>query len=167
MLVFAYCAICFGKDPLPSLEGKIINIEEDNSFLVRIEREVWIPAETYRRLEFVSGKEPYINVGISTKIIPYYAKLKYLLNPEDKSSPYYLFSIGVNLVEGEDVAFNAFLDNISQRINYGIGVGVPFENIEIEILYGKYNYQNIGILQQEEKNLYSSTKITFGCKYRF
>ncbi|UUV18583.1 porin family protein [Fusobacteria bacterium ZRK30] len=132
-----------------------------------IEREVGIPTGFYRRLEFETGEEPYINVGVSTKIIPYYAKLKYLLDLEDQSSPYYLFSMGVNLVEGEDIAFDAFLDDLSQRVNYGIGVGITFKDVEVEILYGKYNYQNIGIPHQDEKSLYSSTKITFGCKYRF
>lgn len=166
-MIFLYYGICFGRDPLPSLEGRTIKVEEDNSLLTVIEREIGIPAGFYRRLEFETGEEPYINVGVSTKIIPYYAKLKYLLDPENQYSPYYLFSMGVNLVEGEDIAFDAFLDDLSQRINYGVGVGIAFKNIEVEVLYGKYNYQNIGVPHQDEKSLYSSTKITFGCKYRF
>lgn len=165
--MFLYCGICFARDPLPSLEGRTIKIKEDNSLLTVIEREIGIPAGFYRRLEFETGEEPYINVGVSTKIIPYYAKLKYLLDPEDQSSPYYLFSLGVNLVEGEDIAFNKVLNDLAEMINYGIGVGIVFKGLEIEVLYGKYNYQNIGIPHQDEKSLYSSTKLTFGCKYRF
>lgn len=166
-MVFVYCGICFGRDPLPSLEGRIIKIEEDNSLLARIEREVGIPTEFYRRLEFETGEEPYISVGVSTKIIPYYAKIRYLLDPEDQSSPYYLFSAGVNFVEGEEFEFDVFLDDLRQRINYGVGVGITVENIEFEILYGRYNYQILGVPQEEEENLYNSTKLTFNCKYRF
>ncbi len=166
-MIFLYYGVCFGRAPLPSLEGRIIKIEEEDSLLSMIERGVGIPAEFYKRLEFETGEEPYINVGVNTKIIPYYAKLKYLLDPEDQTSPYYLFSAGVNLVEGEDIAFDRVLDDLAQRVNYGIGVGVAFKNTELEMLYGRYNYENIGIYQQDQKSLYSSTKITFGCKYRF
>lgn len=165
--MFLYCGICFGRAPLPSLEGRAIHVEEETSLLSTIERKIGIPTEFYRRLEFETGEEPYINVGVNTKIIPYYAKLKYLLDPEDQTSPYYLFSAGVNLVEGEDIAFDKVLNDLAEMVNYGIGVGIAFKNIELEVLYGKYNYQNIGIPQENEKSLYSSTKITFGCKYRF
>ena len=158
---------CFGSEFLPSLEGRIIEIEEDDSILVRLEREIGIPTEFYRRLEFETGEEPYISIGINTRIIPYYAKLRYLLGLEDESSPYYLFSVGVNFIDGEEVSFNKALDNLAQRVNYGIGVGIVIDNTELEILYGKYNYQMIGISHSEEKDLYSATKLTFNYKYRF
>lgn len=166
-MLFIHCGICFGRDSLPSLEGRIIKIEQDNSLLTRIEKDVNIPIEFYRRLEFETEEEPYINIGVSTKITPYYAKIKYLLDPEDEYSPYYLFSTGANLVEGEEIGFNEFLGNFEQRLNYGIGVGITIKNFEFEILYGKYNYQILGVSQQEDENLYSSTKLTFNCKYRF
>lgn len=135
--------------------------------MARIERKVGVPTYFYRRLEVETGKEPYISIGISTKIIPYYAKIKYLLDPDDQHSPYYLLSGGVSLAEGEEIDFDKFLDNLEQRINYGLGVGIIIKNIEFEILYGKYNYQIFGVPQQEEEKLYSSTKLTFNCKYRF
>lgn len=166
-MVFLYYGICFSKDPQPSLEGRTIKIEKENPILTIIEDRVGIPANFYRRLEFETGEEPHINVGLSTRIIPYYAKLKYLLDPENQSSPYYLFSLGINLVEGEDMAFDEFLDDIGQRVNFGIGVGILLKKLELEVLYGKYNYQNVGLSQEKEKSLYSSTKITFACKYRF
>ena len=93
--------------------------------------------------------------------------VKYLLNPEDKYSPYYLFSTGTNLIDGEEIDINEFLGNFRQRLNYGIGIGITIKNIEFEILYGKYNYQIIGVTKQKEDTLYSSNKLTFNCKYRF
>jgi len=141
--------------------------KKENSLLLTIEKKLEIPYEVYRRLEFESGKEPYMNIGVSTKIIPYYAKLKYLLNPGNESSTYYLFSMGVNLIEDEEVALDMFIDDIAQRVNYGVGVGISLENLELEILYGKYNYENLRVYQQKDDNLYNLTRITFGCKYRF
>ncbi|MEI6857944.1 hypothetical protein [Psychrilyobacter sp.] len=162
-----YCGICFASDPRPYLEGRIIKNEEDNSTLARIERKVGIPTEFYRRLEVETGEEPYISIGINTKITPYYAKIRYLLDPGNEYSLYYLFSGGVNLAEGEEINFDKFLDNLEQSINYGIGIGITIKNVEFEILYGKYNYQILGAPQEEEENLYSSAKLTFNCKYRF
>lgn len=101
------------------------------------------------------------------KITPYYARLKYLLNPEDHSSPYYLFLMGANLVEGENINFYEFVGDLEQRINYGIGVGITFKNVEFEILYGKYNYQIFRVSRKQKEDLYSSTKLTFNCKYKF
>jgi hypothetical protein len=142
-----------------------VEFEQDNPLLAR--GKVKIPTEFYRRLDFETGEEPYISIGVSTKIIPYYAKIRYLLDPKDESSPYYLFSIGVNLVDGEEVEINKFLDDLSQRINYGVGVGITLKNLELEMLYGRYNYEMIRVPQQEENDLYSSTKLTFNCKYKF
>ncbi|MCS5420557.1 MULTISPECIES: hypothetical protein [Psychrilyobacter] len=118
-------------------------------------------------MEFETGEAAYISIGVSTKIIPYYAKIKYLLDPEDQSSPCYLFSAGVNLVEGEGVDLDKFLNDFNQMVNYGVGVGITVKNVEFEILYGKYNYQIIEVTQQEEENIYNSTRLTFNCKYRF
>jgi len=164
-LVLGYYSICFGGASLPSLEGRVIKVTEDNSFLVKIKKEM--STEFHRKLKFETKKDPHINVGVSTKITPYYAKLKYLLEPEDEYSLYYLLSMGANLVEGEEIDFNKFFGDIEQSLNYGIGVGITIKNIELEILYGKYNYQILGAPQQEDKNFYSSTKLTFNCKYRF
>jgi hypothetical protein len=166
-LIFVYFGICFGKDPLPSLEGRIIKAEEDNSLLAMIEREVGIPTEFYRRLEFETGEEPYISIGVSTRIIPYYAKIRYLLDPEDDTSPYYLFSMGVSFIDGEELDFNVFLNDLAQRVNYGVGVGVTYNRFEIEILYGQYNYYMFGVPRSTQTDLYNSTKLTFNCKYRF
>ena len=142
-----------------------MKFEKNNSLLARGEAKV--PTEFYRRLDFETGEEPYISIGVNTKIIPYYAKIRYLLDPEDKSSPYYLFSVGVNLVDGQEVEINKFLDDLSQRINYGVGVGITLKNLELEILYGRYNYEMLRVPQQEENDLYSSTKLTLNCKYKF
>ena len=149
------------------MEGRIVETKKYNSILARIERTIGIPTEFYKRLGFETGEEPYISVGVSTRIIPYYAKLRYFLDPEDQDSPYYLFSLGVNFVDGEEISFDKVLDNLAQRINYGVGVGVMIDNTELEILYGKYNYQMVGIPHSEEKDLYTSTKLSFNYKYRF
>lgn len=142
-----------------------MKFEKNDSFLAG--RVAKIPTEFYRRLDFETGEEPYISIGVSTKIIPYYAKIRYLLDPKDESSAYYLFSVGVNLVDGQEVEINKFLDDLSQRINYGVGVGITLKNLELEMLYGRYNYEMLRVPQQEENDLYSSTKLTLNCKYKF
>lgn len=165
--MIGYCEVGLSEDFLPSLEGRTIKIEKDNSLLTRMEKSVRIPGNFHNKIKFETKEEPYINIGFSTKITPYSAKIKYLLNPEDKYSPYYLFSTGTNLIDGEEIDINEFLGNFRQRLNYGIGIGITIKNIEFEILYGKYNYQIIGVTKQKEDTLYSSNKLTFNCKYRF
>lgn len=152
---------------MPSLEGRVIEVNKETSLLSMIERKAGMSPRFFRKLKFETGEEAYINIGVNTKIIPYYTEVKYFLDPDKEFTAYYLLTLGVNLVDGDDIEFDKFLNDFSQSINYGIGVGITIRNIELEILFGKYNYQNIGNPQEKDKSLYSSTKITFACKYKF
>ncbi|RUA07045.1 MAG: hypothetical protein DSY38_03400 [Fusobacteria bacterium] len=150
----------------PTSEGHQIE-EQDTSILERIEDTLRLPKGFTNRFVMDTGEEATINVGPSATIIPYYAKLKYLLDPTGIYSPYYLIMVGANYVEDDDIAISKMVEDISQMLNYGIGVGVEFPNTEIEILYGRYNYQMIWNGREEDKNLYSSTKLTISYKYKF
>jgi hypothetical protein len=125
-----------------------------------------IPKGIYDRLRFDAGEEAAIMVGPTTTVYPYYAKLMYLLDPAGRYTPYYVISLGFNYIDGEDVAFAKVMDELSERVNYGIGVGVNFDSSEIEILYGKYNYETIST-SHDDRNTYSSTRLTFTYKYKF
>ena len=155
------------EEPTPSLEGHQVQRVSEDPLMAKIEGISGLSNEFYRRLRFDVGEDATINLGANVTIYPYYAKMKYLLDPSNNYTPYYLVSIGFNYVDGEDIAFAKILDDLSQRMNYGIGVGIEFFNLELEVLYGKYNYQVISISYEDDLNLYSSTKLTFSFKYRF
>ena len=128
-------------------------------------RKLSVPNSILDRLKFDAGEEAHILAGGSTKVIPYYANIKYLLDPYRNYSTSYIISIGANYVDGEDM--DKILDNLSQRLNYGIGVGIEYNNSEFQLLYGRYNYKMIIISNEDDENLYKSAKLTLTWKYRF
>jgi len=167
MLLFSLKPTFSLEEPTPSLEGHQIEIVSEDPLMTKIENISGISNEFYRRLKFDIGEDLSINLGANVTIYPYYAKIKYLLDPSNNFTPYYLISVGFNYIDGEDIAFAKVLDDLSQRMNYGIGVGIEFYHFELEVLYGKYNYQVISVSHEDDMNLYSSTKLTLNCKYRF
>jgi hypothetical protein len=151
----------FSSEYGPSLEGHEIEKEKSTSILELI------LTGASERIKFEAGEEDEINLGGDTIIYPYYAKLRYLLDPQDNYTPYYLVSLGINYVDGEELIFSKFVNDLTERMNYGIGVGIEFKESEIEILYGKYNYQVVGVAKIESENMYSSTRLTLKYKYKF
>jgi len=131
------------------------SIDEIGSFLS-------VPHSILDRIKFDAGEEDYIYAGSSTTIIPYYASLKYLLDPYQKFSPFYIVKIGINYVDDEDIS--KLLDELSQRFNYGIGVGVEYNNLVFGLLYGKYSYSTLIPSHLSDKDI---TKLTFSWKYKF
>jgi hypothetical protein len=154
----------------PRWEGNTKEISKKKTLLDMVEvvgTQYGFATRFLGRIEVEFGEDPYIVVGHSGEIYPYYANLKYNLNPYDETSSYYLISIGFNWVDGEDFNLNRIVSSLGERINYGIGAGKEFENSKIEVLYGRYNYKMIMSAKLDEKNLYSSTRITILYEYKF
>lgn len=147
----------------PSLEGRTLPWQKQYTTVEDTEEILGIPESFYSHFQYESGTGFTMRTGKNTKIIPYYAKLRYLLHPILFQTLYYVATLGISYIDGEELEMDRLVNEYMKRVNYGMGIGILVGNLEMEFLYGVYNYQ----IQTYEKDVYHSTRITLIAKYVF